>query len=407
MTYRIETLADILYPVTEQEFFAEYYDRKALHVPAPDPDKFAEAMSWRKLSDLLNMSAIWTPATFKLFLDRKEVPPAEFCREDIDRDRRPTLQPDAERVKDWMRRGASLVVNFIDTLTPELAAVANAVESRLEGKVQSNLYCSWQQHRAFDTHMDTHDVFALHIAGEKEWNIYEGRLDRPIADPKQLKPTSEFTEKHRGAIETRLTLRPGDFLYLPRGKYHDALASSSACIHLTFGVTRVIGYNLLELLFNYAMEDSAFRANFPIPSGDPGADRTAISRHIDALADKLHEIAGRDAVLNDMAHFCRSFASKRGGYALPDDIVGSDAGAVRFALTSAEFAVVRANGKAGLKGPRGTVPIPGGIEEVVAWVVARKGFSRAELAAAFPRISEAGRERLIGDLSSMQVIGPG
>ena len=406
MTHRIETLADILHPITVEEFFAEYYDRKPLHVPAPDPEKFAGVMSWQKLSQILNMTAVWSPASLQLYLDRKQVPAVEYCRDELDRENRPTQQPDSERVNDWMRRGASLVVNYIDTLTPELAAVANAVEGALGGKSQSNLYCSWQQHRAFDTHMDTHDVFALHIAGEKDWNIYEGRLDNPIAHEMFTGLDRAYHEAHRGAIETQLTLRPGDFLYLPRGKYHDALASSSACIHLTFGVTRIIGYDLLNLLFNHAMTKGAFRANFPLLAGDPAADRAAVRRHIAGLAGTLDEVLRSDGVLDDMMRYREHFKFNRGGFDLPGDVLGSDTDSVGFALTAGDFSIVRANGRTGLKGPRGAIPIPDDIAAAVSWVVDRKRFTRAELAAAFPQMPDAGREKLLGDLSSMRVIGP-
>ena len=43
MAQRIETFADILAPVTPDEFFAEYYGKKLLHVPG-EPDKFEAVM---------------------------------------------------------------------------------------------------------------------------------------------------------------------------------------------------------------------------------------------------------------------------------------------------------------------------------------------------------------------------
>lgn len=406
MTHRIESLADILHPITVEEFFAEYYDRKPLYVPAPDPDKFAGVMSWDKLSDILNMTALWSPGTLQLVLDRNPVAAPDYCREEIDRDSRPTLQPDADKVKAWMRRGASLVLNAIDTLSPEMAAVANAVEQALGGKSQSNLYCSLQQRRAFDTHMDTHDVFALHVAGEKDWNIYEGRLDQPIAHDMFKSLDRDFHMAHCGEIASKLTLRPGDFLYLPRGQYHDALASSEACIHLTIGVTRIIGHDLLNLLFNHAMADSAFRAAFPLLNDSPDTDRAAVRDHIARLTDTLSDILRSDVVLDDMMRYRETFKYYRGGFSLPDDVTGSESTTVEFALTSDDFSIVHIKGKIGIKGPRGAIPIPAEIADEVRWVVETGRFSRAELAAAFPKLAEAAREKLLGDLSSMRVIGP-
>lgn len=405
MKHRIETFADIIHPVSEEEFFAEYYDKKPLLVRAPDPDKFAEVMSWEILSDLLNMTAIWCEHSLQMVLDRNPVPAAQYCREAINRSAKPGLQPDAERVKDWLQRGASLVVNDIDTLTSPMAAVADALEGRFNAKAQSNLYCSWQQHQAFDTHMDTHDVFALHVAGEKSWRIYEGQLDNAVAHDMFRNQTQEFHNEHAGKVLLEPTLRPGDFLYIPRGQYHDALASSTACIHLTFGMTRVIGYDLLSLLFNNAMANTNFRANFPLITGDDNVDREAVRTHIAGLAGKLEELARADAVTDDMLAYIKSFHYFRGGFDLPNDAtVGGDMAS--YGLTSPDFVVVRANGRAALKGKRGVIPIPEGLDGVVSWVVEHPRFTRAELSGAFPDLPDAGREKLLADLSSMKVIAP-
>ena len=35
----------------------------------------------------------------------------------------------------------------------------------------------------------------------------------------------------------QVTLKPGDLLYIPRGQYHDALASKNGAIHVAFGLT--------------------------------------------------------------------------------------------------------------------------------------------------------------------------
>ena len=69
MANRIGSFADLIAPVSEEEFFATYHDRQVLHVPAPDPDKFADVMSWDILTDMLNMTAIWSPASLRIVLD--------------------------------------------------------------------------------------------------------------------------------------------------------------------------------------------------------------------------------------------------------------------------------------------------------------------------------------------------
>ena len=235
MSNRIRSFADLIAPVTEAEFFATYHDRQFLHVRAPDAEKFADVMSWDILTNMLNMTSIWSPTSLGVFLDTTAIPAEQYCRQAVDRNNQQALQPDAEKIKSWLRRGASLVANDVDTLWPGTAAAANALEQRLGGRAQSNLYCSWAQHQAFDTHFDTHEVFALHVAGEKVWRIFEGRLDNPIASEDFKSHGPEYHDAHRGAVTAEVTMQPGDLLYIPRGQYHDALASSDGAIHLSFG----------------------------------------------------------------------------------------------------------------------------------------------------------------------------
>jgi len=305
-----------------------------------------------------------------------------------------------------MRRGASLVANYIEALTPELSAATAAIERPLEGKAQANLYCSWQQHRAFHTHMDTHDVFVLHITGEKDWNIYEGRLDNPIANEAFKDLGDDFSDKNCGKVALKLTLRPGDFLYLPRGQYHDAMASTEACIHLTIGISRIIGHDMLDILFKRAIDESPFRGDFPVPTGDPARDRAAYRAHITKLTKVLTDITSGEQFLDDMTIFRENFKCTRGGFDLPGDVLAGGKEKIEFALTSDDFAIVERDGRNKLQGPRGAAPIPADIESAVCWVVERRRFTRAELAAAFPAMSEASREKFLGDLSSMRVIGP-
>lgn len=401
MGKRIDSFADLIAPVGEDEFFAEYHDRKPLHIPAPSPDKLDDVMTWDTLSAILNMTAIWSPTSLKLYLDTQPVPVEKYCRPAIDRNNQQSMQPDADKVKSWLRRGASIVANDIDTLTPGLIAVTDALERRLGAKVQSNLYCSWQKHQAFPTHFDTHEVFALHVAGEKTWRIYEGRLTNPIANDAYKNVDDAFNAKNRGELLEEVTLRPGDVLYIPRGQYHDALASSEGCIHLSFGVTHIIGFDLMTMLFEHALADPAFRSNIPPPEAGDGA-RNA---WIDDLVDRLAGIGKSEAFRATIAPMRDQFHYHRGGFDLPGDALAEN-GEDRFEVAVKSIKIVRQNGKALLESARGKVPIPDDIVAPVSWIVDAGQFSGNEFAEAFPVLSDAVRTKLIQDLSAMRVIAP-
>jgi bifunctional lysine-specific demethylase and histidyl-hydroxylase MINA len=401
MANRIDTFADLIAPIGEEEFFAEYHDKKPLHIPAPAPDKLDDVMTWDKLSAILNMTAIWSPSNLRLFLDTEAIPVEKYCRPAIDRNHQQTMQPDAEKVKSWLQRGASLVANDIDTLTPGLITAANALERRLGAKVQSNLYCSWQTHQAFPTHFDTHEVFALHVAGEKVWNIYEGRLENPIANDAYKNVDDAFNEKHRGGLLEEVTLRPGDVLYIPRGQYHDALASSEGCIHLSFGVTHVIGIDVMTLLFEHALADPAIRSNIPLIGTGDDARRA----WIDNLVESVAKIGKSEAFQSSIAPLHDDFHYHRGGINLPGDALAED-GEDRFAVSVKNLKIVRQNGKTLLESAKGQVPIPNDIVDPVAWIVDAGQFTDDEFAEAFPGLDTGARAKLIKDLSSMHVIAP-
>jgi len=401
MANRISSFAEIIAPVTEAEFFETFHDRHFLHVPAPAPDKFADVMSWDIFTNMLNMTSIWSPTSLGICLDTKMIPAEQYCREAVDRNNQPSFQPDAEKVKSWLRQGASLVANDIDTLWPGTAAAADAIERRLGGKTQSNLYCSWNQHQAFDTHFDTHDVFALHCEGEKVWRIFEGRLDRPVANEAYKELGPEYHDEHRGAVAAEVTLRPGDLLYIPRGQYHDALASSDGAIHLAFGLTHVIGIDVLTMLFEQAMSDPLFRTNAPLPEAGPDGRR----RWLDGLADRLHEIAKSDALAQNLAAYQETFHYHRGGFDLPADALDQKADD-RFGVIVSSLEVVDTDGQFILQSAKGAVPIPDELADPISWIITHGNFSSVELAAAFPQLTDDVRDKLISSLVAMKAIAP-
>ena len=392
------TFADLIAPISAETFFVEYYGRKVLHVRG-NPGKFAGVMSWPKLDALLNMTAIWTSRSLELALDGALVPAPDYCRAGLDHGSgAPAPQPDPAAVTGLLRRGASLLLNDIDTLSPELAAVANALEATLEGRVQANLYCSARQHPAFPSHFDTHDVFAMHVEGEKLWRIYEGRLDNPVSHPTYKTMPQSFHEQAKGKVAYDVLLKPGDLLYIPRGTYHDALAQSDGTLHVAFGVTLLIGLDFVSSLFDRALEDSLFRANFPRRHGPHG--EASFAHHLSALAERIAALAKDRATLAQMAALQDSYRYARGGF----DLTRVMAAPTRYRVTQPDFKVVRIGGDTVLQhGSKGTV-IPAGLDEAVRWIVTQPSFSVAELAAVAPRLPGEQRDELIRSLVTMGVL---
>ena len=187
----------IMAPLGAERFFAEYEGKQPLHLKGA-ADKFAEVMTWARLNDLLGQATIWSQQSLVLVLDKDPIPPARYCAPASGRDGGQVLRPDPDKVKDFLRRGATLVANDIDHLSPGLTAFADAMEQALGGKVQGNLYLSSRRRQGFGAHFDTHDVYAVHVEGTKTWHVYEGRATDPIAHPMFKNLGREHHEQGQG-----------------------------------------------------------------------------------------------------------------------------------------------------------------------------------------------------------------
>jgi ribosomal protein L16 Arg81 hydroxylase len=396
------TLADLLAPITPERFFAEYHDRKPLHVPGRT-DKFASVVSWRQINRLLDMTHVWSSTSLRMVMDNASVPAEKFCVRAQGRDGQQLLQPSATLVQDWIRRGASLVMNDVDSLTPGLAGVSAALEGAGLGKAQANIYISWQDHPAFATHYDTHDVWAVQVEGEKTWNIWEGRAEWPIGHPVFRNLPQSHHDQAKGQLRERLLMKPGDLLYLPRGWYHDALAEASASVHVTYGVHAPLGMDIVNILLERALHDTAFRQPLPRQDGSAPA-QFALTTRIGQLGQRLAELCRDPKVLEVARGFVADYRYERGGFDLlgtrgiaPAASPEANEEAAVFRVLAQGTKPVRRGAEWALKTPQGALSLDAAEAEAAGWVLARSDVTEPELAAAHPAAQAAALLRKLAD----------
>lgn len=404
----IADLAALLAPVTPEQFFADYYDRQPLHVRG-HAGKFAQVLSWRQINRLLDMTHVWTGTSLKLVMDSQTIPPEQFCTRTMGRDGAQVLQPDARLVQQWIAKGASVVMNDVDSLTPGLASVSNALEGAGLGKAQANVYISWQSHKAFRTHYDTHDVWAVQVEGEKDWNIWEGRAEWPIPHPVFKGQPQAHHDQARGTLRGVVKMKPGDLLYLPRGWYHDALAEAPASVHVAYGVHAPLGMDLLNILVERVLYDAEFRKPLPRQDGTAPA-RFALTQRAGLLGQRLAELCKDPKVMEVLAQFLANYRYSRGGYdILAARGIGSSAesaaadGAAAFRVVASGAKPVRRGADWVLKTATGVLPLSPPEAEAAAWLLARPDVTAPELAKAHPAVEAEG---LLGRLSEAGLLAP-
>lgn len=372
MTGQAITFREMLAPVSAEEFFERHHDSRPLHVPGGG-GKFAQVFSWGALNTILNMPNVWTSRTVKIARDGDTLAAEDFCRRVYGREGQAALEADPAKVRRHLRDGATIVLDFVECLSPAVASVSAALQVWFGGPVTCNLYCSWREQQGFASHFDTTDVIVLQITGSKRWRVYEGRFEQPVEAPgfETTGYPQEFHERRKGAVLMTPELTPGDLLYLPRGQYHDALASSEASLHLTFGVTQATGHDVLMQLADAFVDDSLFRKPFP-----PFDDEAAHEAHVRALADRMRDIVADPASSDGLRRFQhdRAFLFCYPQYDLPDR---SDPAIFR--VQSLKARLVRRGAGHQLQTQGGKAVLGEADAKLADWVLSRDFFSADEL----------------------------
>lgn len=390
---------DLLHPLTPEDFFDQYYGTKPVHIPG-DAEKLARIFSWDELNRLLNMSRLWTGKSLKMALDGRNLQPEEFCYPGVTADGYRAMRPDPHRVTELLRRGATVVLDSLETLSPGIAGVAGTLAVVAGGAPTCNAYCSWNEHKGFVAHYDVDDVWALHFEGRKTWRVYEGRFEHPMEIPgfqcESLTP--EQREQAKGKVLMEVDMTPGDVLYIPKGQYHDALASSEATLHLSFSVTQVTGHDFMRQLLQDLPEEPLFRQD--LPHFD---DIAAIEAHLGRLADRLREIITLPETADRLSQYQRQSAlqNQPANFALP-----AREQAALYRVRSLGTKLVRRGGGWLLTTGSGRETLSADEAEVARWVLDRDCFNAATLARTFDDHDAAALAPVVEKLIGAGLIQP-
>lgn len=364
--------ADLVAPLSPEQFLADYWGKRPVHLPAQPGVTRPALVDWDRLNALLRQRAHWDADHLKLVMNSRAVALDHYL------DVVPAFGSErrlanAAKVEALLAMGASLVANEVQDAAPEVRDLTDELGRMFGARAWGNLYASFQGVQAFASHFDTHEVFAIHGAGEKRWRLYTNRADNPTDIP-DGDGAQAALDAAKGPVTMDVVLRPGDVLYIPRGWFHDAIASAEASLHLTVGVLPPTGELVFDLLKAAAMQDSAFRAYLPDARVDAGAP---LERHLADLMQRLTAIAAtpvfRDGVAVAQARVVDP------GYAtrLPQR-----PRLAFFARTEERFEMAASPRGDVLRVRGGDVPL-GRLREIAEFALERPAFSDHELVARF------------------------
>jgi cupin superfamily protein len=233
----------------------EYCGRRFFHQAGP-PDRFERLLSWADLNRILEDHRLPAPR-LRLARDGGAVAEDRYSRSHTTRRGVTYAVLEPARLREQLQAGATLVLDGVDQLHGPVRGLASGLERELGERVQVNLYASWRERQGFGMHWDDHDVLVLQVAGRKRWRVHgmtrAHPLDRDVALP----------EQPDGAPVWDGHLEAGGVIHVPRGHWHDAMAGGEPSLHLTVGLIRPAGVDLLGWLADRLRAEELYRLDLP------------------------------------------------------------------------------------------------------------------------------------------------
>ena len=289
-----------------EEFRQRIYGKSWHHQPGR-LGAFADFLTWPALNQLLETQPL-DPPRVRLASEGSDIPLERYGEEIDKRRRRKTVHVSSGALQSELSAGATLIIDAIDQMHPPIRGLAETFEGAFGDRVQVNAYASWTETRGFDLHWDDHDVFIFQVVGSKSWRIFGTSRRFPLRRDVDPNITPPDKPEWSGLVNS------GDLLYIPRGVWHDARATNGPSLHLTLGISRSTGIDLLRWLSDELRSEEVFREDLP-RIGD-------ISSHGEVLFRRLEEKWTPDLIQRYFAA-SRALRQPRIAFSLPWSVTGA------------------------------------------------------------------------------------
>ena len=373
------------------KFFLEHFGVNYLYKPKFF-DQFEEIMSLDILDSMLSKTNIWNNKNFIMMLDQKKLNYGDYSTISMETTGN-NYRPDVNKVQNLVARGASIILNEIEKHNKSLLKIADDLQNLTNGRCQGNLYFSMASHQAFGPHFDLHDVFAIHFEGEKVWNIYENIEKNPINHP-VFKLSSEDRKKRAGNIIDQVTLRPGDLLYIPRGQYHDALASKNGAIHIAFGLSYFKPIDMMTTLWEKFIINDFMREDIGIRPSE-----NEVKKSLLRLSNEISNVINSEEAINDVTRNIKQWPYQIKNFSLKSLL---SEGPVYLVDKSVKFE--KSKNKSFLKSPKALVEIPQKFETIIEFLMRQETISKNTIKNEFKNMSNDIIDECIENLKKMSVI---
>ena len=375
----------------DNNFFSNNFGKKYVH-KKNFIDNADNIVSHEILDDMLSKSNIWNNKNFKMMLDQKTLNYNDYSSLSIDITGT-NNRPDVDKVQRLVSKGASIILNDIEKYNKNLLNISDELQKITQGRCQGNLYFSMASHKAFGPHFDLHDVFAFHFEGEKVWNIYENIEDSPINHP-VFRISSEERIKRAGKLIDQVTLTPGDLLYIPRGQYHDALASKNGAIHVAFGLTYFKPIDLMSSLWEKFILNNFMRTDVQL-----NTNKNDLRKMLNKFSKEISDIITSEETLEILDINIKNWPYKIKEYSLKSLVLEG----IRYDVdTSVRFE--KKDNKSFLISGKNSVEVPKQYSDLTKFILNREFVTDRLILTEFKDIQEEVIRECVENLINMKVL---
>ena len=292
-----DALALLLGPLTPEQFFAEFYERK-FYRNANKSDQAAALLSLDRVDEILSDSEL-PASSISMAKSGRSIPETEITF--------PNGVVDRGSVLDNFRDGCTLILPQMHLADGKLYNFCLALERQFGARTQTNVYLTPPGETGFGVHYDDHDVFVIQISGAKEWEIYGDRDGLPYKG-------ESFRKDHddTGELKETFVLNPGECLYVPRGTAHRAPNhGDEPSLHITVGIlVQTWAEFMLEAVAEASLRVPEMRHSLPRDMFFEGGDVRA--RHAQTFRGLIDELAAKASFEATLGAFSGNFVSGQG-----------------------------------------------------------------------------------------------
>jgi ribosomal protein L16 Arg81 hydroxylase len=246
-----EDFTRLISPLSDSEFFRDYWESKPFIASRQDSEFYAELFTFSNFENILQTIPL-RPEYAWAVKSGESISGKRFIRDGF---------ASARLLIKEYEDGATLILRGAHRYSLTLARLCTSMESRFSFPFGTNVYLTPPGSSGFKVHYDSHDVFVLQTYGSKAWQVFNRAVDAPLEKP-------EFDSSESLPSDTqplRLELRQGDLIYIPRGYLHSAEANQQPSLHITLGAYAYTWADaILEGLSSAILTNAKLRAALPV-----------------------------------------------------------------------------------------------------------------------------------------------